>query len=356
MGHRATLIPGDGIGPEVVAAARAVLDATAEIEWDVQEGGAAAHARGGSALPAALVDSVRATGVALKGPLSTPPGSGRAVNVALRDELGLHLGVRPCRALPGAPAPLGPVDVVVARMTDGDLYAGIEFPAGDAAAEQLRALVAASGGQPIAADAGIALKPISRSAAERSARALLEWMRVNARRRVTVVHKASVMPATDGVFLEAARAAAGDFPEIELDDRLVDAVCHDLVTRPHEADVLFAPMLYGDLLADLCAGLVGGLGMVPGVNLGDGCAVFEPVHGTAPRHAGAGRANPVAMVLCGALLLDHIGEQAAARSVREAVAAVVREGTSVTYDLRPGRSADGAAGTAAVADAVIAAL
>ncbi len=356
MAHRATLIPGDGIGPEVVAAARAVVDATgAAIEWDIQEGGAAAHAGGGTALPDALVDSVRATGVALKGPLSTPPGTGRAVNIALRDELGLHLGVRPCRALPGAPAPLGPVDVVVARMTDGDLYAGIEFAAGGPAAEQVRALAAATGAR-IAADAGIAVKPISYSAAERAARALLEWVRTHGRRRVTVVHKASVMPATDGVFLEAARAAAHDFADIELDDRLVDAVCHDLVTRPGEADVLFAPMLYGDVLADLCAGLVGGLGMVPGVNLGDDCAVFEPVHGTAPRHAGAGRANPIAMILCGALLLDHLGEDAAARSVQDAVAKVVREGTTVTYDLRPARSLDGAAGTAAVADAVIAAL
>jgi isocitrate dehydrogenase (NAD+) len=323
--HRVTLIPGDGIGPEVTAAARLAIEAAGvEIDWDVQFAGSAAFGRHGTALPASVVDSVRDRGAALKGPVATPRDAGsRSVNLALRERLGLHTGIRPCRAPPGISCPIPGVDVVVARVLPGDLYAGIEYEAADTGADDLRRLVAESGAGHIPADAGISLKSISPGEVERAARCALEWARANGRQKVTVVHKAAVMRATDGAFLRTCLAVAeGEFPDLELDDRQVDAVCHDLVVRPRDLDVLLAPMLYGDLLSDLCAGLSGGLGLAPGANLGDGCAVFEPVHGTAPRLAGSGRANPMAAMLSAAMLLRHLGDQRAAARVEEAVAAV----------------------------------
>lgn len=354
MPHSVTLIPGDGVGPEVTAGARlAVQAAGVAIDWDVQPAGAASFAATGSPLPDALVESVRERGVALKGPVSTPPGSAsRSVNVVLREALDLHTGVRPSRALPGSPAPFPALDVVVARMLPGDLYAGIEYAAGDQTAAEIRRLVAASSGEEIPVDAGISLKPISAGQAETAARAAMAWAVARGRRRVTVVHKQTVMRATDGLFVRSARAVAErEFPELELDERSVDAVCHDLVTG-RQLDVLLAPMLYGDVLSDLCAGMAGGLGLAPGVNLGERCAVFEAVHGTASRLAGADRANPLAMIRCAAMLLGHLGEAEAADRLEGAVAAVVAEGRTVTYDLRPGRDSDGAAGTRAVAEAV----
>ena len=353
-----TLIPGDGIGPEVAAAARRAVDATGvEIEWDLRGAGTAALAEAGSALPDATVASVRDRGAALKGPVATPRGGRRSVNLALRDALGLHTGIRPCRVLEGVPAPLPELDVVVARMTDGDLYAGIEYAAGAPEAARLRELVAAGGAEAIAADAGISLKPISRAQAERAARRAMSWAEANGRLRVTVVHKATVMRATDGLFLDVARTVAErEFPALELDDRLVDSACHDLVRRPARFDVLLAPMMYGDLLSDLCAGLTGGLGMAPGATLGDGCAVFEALQGTAPRLAASGRANPMAMTLSGAMLLRHLGEAGPAQRLEDAVAAVVREGRTLTYDLRPDRDAAEAAGTDEVAGAIVARL
>jgi isocitrate dehydrogenase (NAD+) len=356
MAHRVTLIPGDGIGPEVTAAARLALEATGvAIEWDVQRAGAEALAECGSALPDGLVESVRERGTALKGPLATPSGPGFAsVNVALREALELHTGVRPARALPGSPASFRALDVVVARMLPGDLYAGIEYAAGEPAAEEIRRLVAASSGQRIPADAGISLKPISAMQAETATRTALAWAVGAGRQRVTIVHKAAVMRATDGLFLRTARAVGErEFPQLTLDERSVDAVCHDLVTG-RGLDVLLAPMLYGDVLSDLCAGMAGGLGLAPGVNLGERCAVFEAVHGTAPRLAGADRANPLAMIRCGAMLLRHLGENGAADRVEGAVAAVLAEGRTLTYDMRSGRDSGGAAGTRAVAEAVAA--
>lgn len=355
MAHRVTLIPGDGIGPEVTAAARLALEATGvAIEWDVQRAGAEALAECGSALPDALVESVRERGAALKGPVATPSGSGFAsVNVALREALELHTGVRPAQALAGSPASFPALDVVVTRMLAGDLYAGIEYAAGEPAAAEIRRLVASSG-QRIPADAGISLKPISAVQAETAARAAMAWAVGAGRQRVTIVHKAAVMRATDGLFLRTARAVAErEFPQLTLDERSVDAVCHDLVTG-RELDVLLAPMLYGDVLSDLCAGMAGGLGLAPGVNLGERCAVFEAVHGTAPRLAGADRANPLAMIRCGAMLLRHLGENGAADRVEGAVAAVLAEGRTLTYDMRSGRDSGGAAGTRAVAEAVAA--
>jgi len=359
VAHRVTLIPGDGVGPEVVGAARRALEATGvDFRWDVREAGAATVARGDEPLPAAVVASMRECGVALKGPLATKAsGEHRSANLALREQLALHTNVRPCRAYPGAPSWRGDFDVVVARMTGEDLYAGPEYPAGGADTEVLRRAIAQTRGDAPPPDAGVAIKALSHSAARRTSRAALAYARANGRARVTVVHKATVMPRTDGLFLTAAReVAAAEFPELELEERLVDTVCHDLVTRPERCDMLLAPVLYGDLLSDLCAGLAGGLGLAPGVILGDGCAVFEAAHGTAPRLAGRDRANPMAAMLCGVLLLRHLGEGEAAQRLEEAVAAVVAAGRSVTYDLRPDREEPGAAGTREAADAVVAAL
>ncbi len=293
------VFPGDGIGPDVVAAAQRAIEASgAAVEWDV-------HAAFGDTLVAAALEA----GAVLKGPVGAS-GSGRSPNLALRDALGLELGVRPCRGRGR--------NVVLTRMLAGDLYAGIEFSAERAAT--LREL-----GLGIPADAAVALKPISRAAVTASARMSFAWARDHGRSRVTIVHKSTVMPATDGLFLRVAREQAADFPELIVDDRLVDAVCYDLVTGRDPLDVLFAPMLYGDILSDVCAGLTGGLGFAPGVNLGAACAVFEAVHGTARRHAGRGTASPIALIRSGAMLLEHLGEEEAAAHLHAAADAVAEQ-------------------------------
>ena len=299
MTHRVVVLPGDGIGPDVVAAAQRAVEATgAPIEWDPHE-----------AYGDALLAAARAAGALLKGPVAAS-GGGRSPNLELRDALGLVLGVRPCRGHGH--------DVVVTRMLAGDLYAGIEFSVAQAA--PLRDLAPG-----VPADAAVALKPISRAAVRASAAMAFAWARDHGRSRVTIVHKATVMPATDGLFLGVARELAGDFPELTIDDRLVDAVCHDLVTGRDPLDVLLAPMLYGDILSDVCAGLTGGLGFAPGANLGPACAVFEAVHGTARRHTGRGTASPIALIRCGAMLLEHLGEDAAATRLRAATDAVAEQ-------------------------------
>lgn len=310
------LLAGDGIGPEVTDAARRVIDATGvELEWEPHEIGVRAYERGGDALPAAVVDAIREAGVALKGPVGTPVGGPfRSVNVALREALGLHTGVRPARSADGR------LDVVVVRMNVEDLYAGIEAPAGSAAARE----AAAALGLEVGDDTAVALKPLSRTACERTAREAL----ARARTRVTAVHKATTMPQTDGLFVEAFRAAAADFPDVEADDRLVDTVAAELVTRPERFDVLLTPMLYGDVLSDLTAALAGGIGLASGANLGPGCAVFEAVHGTVAHRAGQDTANPGGLILSGALLLRHVGEEEAATRVEQAVAAAVEAGAA----------------------------
>jgi isocitrate dehydrogenase (NAD+) len=333
--HRVVVIPGDGIGPEVVRAAVRVLEATGvAFEWDFREAGAEQAERSGSPLPDGVVEAIAGCGLALKGPTSTPATGGfRSVNLQLRERLDLHSSIRPCRAYPGVPTRFPAADLVVVRMNHEDLYAGIEFELGD--------------------EAGISIKPLTAAAARRTARAAFDYATANGRSRVTAVHKATVMRATDGLFLKAVREVASDRPDVALDDRLVDTLCHDLVVRPEDYDVLLMPVLYGDIVSDLGAGLVGGLGMAPSANLGDRCAVFEAVHGTAPRHAGLGRANPMALMLSGAMLLRHVGEREAGDRVEAGIAAVVRAGAAVSYDLRPGRSPEGAASTEKVADAVI---
>jgi isocitrate dehydrogenase (NAD+) len=358
VSHRVTLIRGDGIGPEVTSAAVRTLEATGvAFDWDVQAVGAAAIEAEGVSVPQRVVDSIATTRVALKGPVATPTEPGfRAPMVTLRAALDLHLGIRPCRSFAGVPVPLGDVDLVVVRMTGEDLYAGIEFDAGSSAARELAESIVRDTGVRMAPDAGFSIKMISTSASTRAARTAFEYARRQRRRRVTVVHKANVMRSTDGLFVQAARAVAPDFPELEYEERLVDSVSHDLVTRPETLDVLFTSMLYGDILSDICAGLIGGLGLAPGVSMGDECAVFETAHGTAPRLSGQNRANPMAAILSGALMLRHLGEDDAALRLESAVGAVLESGRTVTYDVRPGRAESGAAGTSEVTDAVVAAL
>lgn len=356
MTHRVALIPGDGIGPEVVEAARRAMEATGvRFAWEVHEVGAAAMDRRGTPLPAEVLESIAACRVALKGPVATASRGGvRSVNLTLREELGLQAGIRPARTWRGVAAPVAGLDVVIVRMLAGDLYAGIEFAPGSDGVARLRDLVADTCGRELPPDAGVSLKPISSSETQAVARIALGYAREHGRRKLTIVHKATVMRATDGAFLAAARAVADEDPgDLLVDDRLVDTLCHDLAARPERCDVLLTSMLYGDLLSDLCAGLSGGLGLAPGVNVGPSCAVFEAVHGTVAHHAGDDRANPLAVMLSGAMLLRHIGEAGAAQRLESAVAAVLADGGTLTYDLARERDP---AGTTAVTDAVIAAL
>jgi len=357
--HQITAIPGDGIGPEVVRAAMRVLEATGvALEWDVQHAGAATLEREGTVLPPRVVDSIRERGTALKGPISTPVGRGiRSANLELRELLGLHTGIRPCKAHGGVPTRFPETDFVVVRMLAGDLYAGIEYDRDDAATEPLRSLIAETGRAQLGDDVGISIKSISASGVHQVARTAFEYALATGRSQVTAVHKATVMPSTDGLFLASVREVGRrEYPQVGLDDGLVDTVCHRLVTRPQELDVLVLPMLYGDIISDLGAGLIGGLGMAPGANVGDDCAVFEAVHGSAPRHTGHNSANPLALVLSGALLLHHVGEPEAGNRVERAVAAVVERGERVTADLKPGDERSSRWGTSDVADAVIAQL
>lgn len=326
--HRATLIPGDGVGPEVISAATSCIEASGvELEWEVVEIGQRAVEKGRQPLPREAIESIKRTRVALKGPVTTPVAGGFAsVNVALRKALGLYAGVRPCKLLPGLPSPFKKVDLVVIRENTEDLYAGIEWAPGEAGWEKVAGTARISG-RP-----ALALKSISRAASIRIASFAFEYARKNKRKSVTIGHKANILKKTDGLFLSAARKVAKNY-RIRSDDRLVDNLALQLVTNPQELDVLLLPNLYGDILSDLCAGLVGGVGVVPGANIGDRHAIFEPVHGSAPKYAGKNKVNPAAAILSGALLLEHLGEQEAAGRVRRAVASVIKEGRHLTYDI-----------------------
>jgi len=351
VAHRITLIPGDGIGPEVAEAARRVVEATgARVEWDVQEAGAPAVEREGTPLPDRVLRSIERNRTALKGPITTPVGTGfRSVNVALRQELDLFAAVRPALSLPGVASRHPEVDLVVIRENTEDLYAGIEFERGSEELGRLRRELWALEGFEVRADAGVTVKPISVSGTRRIVRFAFDYARRNGRRSITLGHKANIMRFSDGVFLKTAAQEARSYPEVTFEECQVDALALRLATEPEAQDVLLLPNLYGDIVSDLCAGLVGGLGLVPGANLGWEYAVFEPVHGSAPDIAGKGLANPIAMVLSAAMMLDHIGELAAARSIREALTAVLAEGSVRTRDL------GGAASTSVMAEAIAAA-
>ena len=356
MAHKVVLIPGDGTGPELTEATRRVLEATGvEFDWDVREAGADVMEQyGGNPLPPDVLDAIRETGVALKGPITTPIGGGfRSVNVALRKELDMYAQVRPCKSYPGVRSRFQDVDLIIIRENTEDLYAGIEYEQGTEDADELLRFIEARGGRLRHRDVGISIKPISVTGTRRIFEFAFDWARKNGRRQITAVHKANIMKFSDGLWLRVAREVAAENDDIEFDDRIVDNMCMQLVQRPEEYDVLVLPNLYGDVLSDLCAGMIGGLGVAPGANYGEGVAVFEPTHGSAPKYTGQNKVNPTAMILSGKLMLEHLGERDAAKRLEDAVAAVIAEGKSVTYDLKPTRDDPTAVGTSEVADAII---
>lgn len=360
--HTVTLIPGDGIGPELTAAMTRVVEATGvDIEWETVEAGADVMDKYGTPLPEHVLDSVRRNKVAIKGPITTPVGTGfRSVNVALRKELDLYACLRPAFSIEGSGARYDDIDLVIVRENTEDLYAGIEFQEGSDDARDLIRFAEERGAGKIRPDSGISLKPISISGTQRIVRYAFEYAIANGRKKVTAVHKANILKHSDGLFLKVAREVAEEYKGagIEFEDYIVDATCMQLVLHPEWWDVLVLPNLYGDIVSDLCAGLIGGLGIAPGANIGKDFAVFEPVHGSAPKYAGKDMANPTAEILSAVLMLKHLNEEAAATRVLEAVKAVIAEGRSVTYDVKRSvtGSTDGAAGTQAYADAIIAQL
>jgi isocitrate dehydrogenase (NAD+) len=356
MSHRVTLIPGDGTGPELAEAARRVLEATGvEFEWDVRPAGESVmHEHGGNPLPEETLESIRRNRVALKGPITTPVGGGfRSVNVGLRKELDMYAQVRPCKSYEGVRSRFHDVDLVIIRENTEDLYAGIEYEEGTADAEELIAWIEARGGKLRWRDAGISIKPISVTGTRRIFEFAFDWARRNGRRQITAVHKANIMKFSDGLWLRVAREVAAENDDIEFNDRIVDNMCMQLVQRPEEYDVLVLPNLYGDVLSDLCAGMIGGLGMAPGANHGDDVAVFEPTHGSAPKYAGRNKVNPIAELLSGVLMLRHLDEHDAAERLERAIADVIRDGERLTYDMKPTRDDPTAVGTSEVADAII---
>jgi isocitrate dehydrogenase (NAD+) len=355
VGHEVTLIPGDGTGPELAEATRRVLEATGvELSWDVQDAGADVMDRfGGNPLPDHVLDSIKQNGVALKGPITTPVGGGfRSVNVTLRKTLDLYGQVRPCKSYAGVRSRYEDVDLVVVREATEDLYAGVEYEEGSADAQELAEWISAHGAT-IPERSGISIKPLSIEGSRRIVQFAFDYARRNGRRKVTAVHKANIMKFSDGLYLHVAREVAEQNSDIEFDDRIVDNLCMQLVQRPEEYDVLVLPNLYGDIISDLAAGLVGGLGLAPGANFGTHAAVFEPTHGSAPKYAGQNKVNPMAMMLSGVLMLRHLDESAAADRLESAIAEVIREGRSVTYDMKPSRDDPTAVGTSEVADAII---
>jgi isocitrate dehydrogenase (NAD+) len=356
VAHRVVLIPGDGTGPELTEATRRVLEATGvELDWDVREAGAdVMEKHGGNPLPPDVLDAIRETGVALKGPITTPVGGGfRSVNVALRKELDMYAQVRPCKSYPGVRSRFEDVDLIIVRENTEDLYAGIEYEEGTGDAAELIEWIEARGGRFRHNDAGISIKPISVTGTRRIFEFAFDYARSNGRKKVTAVHKANIMKFTDGLWLRVAREVAAENTDIEFDDRIVDNMCMQLVQRPEEYDVLVLPNLYGDVLSDLAAGMIGGLGVAPGANYGESVAVFEPTHGSAPKYAGQNKVNPIAEMLSGVLMLRHLDERGAADRLERAIAAVISDGESVTYDMKPSRDDPTAVGTSEVADAVI---
>jgi len=355
MAYNVTLIPGDGVGPEVTQATKRVLEATGvAFDWEVAWVGRQAQERYGTPLPEPVLESIRKNKVALKGPVTTPVGSGfRSVNVALRKELNLYACLRPCKTYPGVPTLYRDIDLVMVRENIEDLYSGIEFEAGTPETLRLIELVKETRGEKIGEDAGISLKVITQHESTRIVRFAFEYARRCRRKKVTAVHKANILKFSDGLFLATAREVAQDYPDIEFNDRIVDNLSMQLVKKPEQYDVLVAPNLYGDIISDLCAGLVGGLGMAPGANIGDDTAIFEAVHGSAPKYTGQNKVNPTGMMLSGVMMLHHLGEIKNADRLEKAVADVIAEGKNVTYDLKPEGQSARAAGTAQVADAVI---
>ena len=357
--YTVTLIPGDGIGPEITTAMRRVVEATGvDIEWEVVEAGSDVMGKYGTPLPEHVIESCRKNKVAIKGPITTPVGTGfRSVNVALRKELDLYTNLRPAYSMPGTGARYEDIDIVIVRENTEDLYAGIEFEQGKPETLELIEFCEAKGAGTIRRDSGISLKPISITGSERIVRWAFEYALANNRKKVTAVHKANILKYSDGLYLDVARKVAAEYEgRIEFEDKIVDMTCMGLVLYPENFDVVVLPNLYGDIVSDLAAGLIGGLGIAPGANIGTDCAVFEPVHGSAPKYTGKDMANPTAEILTAVLMLQHLGEREAADKIMAGVRAVLAEGVNVTYDIKRTNtgSTDGCVGTQAYADAIIA--
>src|SRR5438309_4119071 len=356
--HRVTLIPGDGVGPEVSEATRRVLEATGvEFDWHIQPAVLGVVEKYGSPMPDHVLESIRRNKVAIKGPLTTPIGKGiRSVNVALRKELDLYALVRPCKSYPGVRSRYDEIDLIIVRENTEDIYAGIEFQEGMPQTRAMIDEISHAVNKPIRPDSGLSIKPISVTASKRIVNFAFEYARTHGRRTVTAVHKANIMKFTDGLFLQVAQEIAQEHPDIQFNDRIVDNMSMQLVQNPKEYDLLVLPNLYGDILSDLAAGLVGGLGLAPGANLGDEIALFEATHGSAPKYAGMNKLNPMAMMLSGVMMLRHLGETYAANMLEGAIAETIREGRYVTYDMKADRSDPTAVGTSEVADAIVAKL
>ena len=355
VAYTVTFIRGDGTGPELAEATARVLEATGlEFEWDWQDAGVDVYEQEGTPMPDRVLESIRRNKLAMKAPITTPVGSGfRSVNVALRKELDLYCCLRPCKAYEGVRTRFPETDIVIVRENHEDLYAGIEFEMGSDDAVRLREVVKEISGKEIREDAGISIKPISVYGTTRIVRSAFEYARENGRRKVTAAHKANIMKFSDGLFLRTAQEVAKEYDDIEFEDRIIDNLCNQLVSRPEEYDVVVLPNLYGDIVSDLGAGMIGGLGMAPGGNIGDEYAVFEATHGSAPKYKGMNKVNPMALMLSGVMMLRYVREHDSANRMESAIAGVIKEGKSVTYDMKPSRDDPTAVGTSDVADAVI---
>ena len=356
MVHKITLIPGDGIGPEVVEAARRCVEATGiQVEWELKNAGASVMEKSGTPLPEEVLKSIKKSKVALKGPIVTPVGKGfRSVNVEIRKKLGLYACLRPCKSYEGVRSRYEDIDLVVVRENTEDLYAGIEFEKGTKNLKALVKKIEELTGAKIRKDSAISIKPISVGATERIVKFAFDYALKNKRRKVTAVHKANIMKYTDGLFLEVAHNVARKYSgKVEFEDRIVDNMCMQLIQKPQNYDVLVLPNLYGDIISDLCAGLAGGLGVAAGANIGDDTAVFEATHGSAPKYKGMNKVNPAAMILSSVLMLRYIGEKDAGDRLEKAVADVIKEGKSVTYDMKDDRDDPTAVGTSEMANAII---
>jgi len=350
-----TLIPGDGIGPELAEVTRKCIEATGvQIKWDIQEAGIDVMEKLGTPLPDSVIESIRKNKIALKSPITTPVGTGfRSVNVALRKELDMYACVRPCKSYAGVRSRYQNIDLVIVRENTEDLYAGIEFQKGTKECQEVIDFINKYAAKKIRPDSGVSIKPISVFGTERIVRYAFEYARKYKRKKVTAVHKANIMKFSDGLFLEVAREVAKKYPDIEFDDRIVDNMSMQLVQMPELYDVLVLPNLYGDILSDLCAGLIGGLGVAPGANIGSNGAMFEATHGSAPKYKGLNKVNPTALILSGVLMLRYLEEHEAADRLENAVAEVIREGKDVTYDMKANKSDPTAVGTREMGDAII---
>jgi isocitrate dehydrogenase (NAD+) len=355
MSHAVTLIPGNGTGPEITKATRRVLEATGvRFDWDVRLAGVETLEKHGTVLPDDVIESIRRTKVALKGPLTTPVGKGqRSANVALRKKLDLYANLRPAKTYQGLRSRYENIDLVIVRENTEDLYAGIEYQRNTPEYQEMIDFIARTTGHQLDPNSAISVKYISTMATRRIVKFAFEYARTNNRRKVTAVHKANIMRLSDGLFLSNAHEVAKEYPDIQFEDRIVDNMCMQLVQKPELYDVLVLPNLYGDIISDLSAGLIGGLGVAPGANIGSQYAVFEPVHGSAPKYAGQNKVNPMAMMFSGVMMLRHLGERSAAQRLEKAITQVIAQGKYMTYDLKPRPDDPTAVGTSQVADAVI---